>query len=1466
MEFRGGLAGGGGLGRSWRGRRAERRSRRAGLHLGMERLEDRVVMSTWAGTDAATNNNWSHDNNWDTPPGTGSDLIFPTGLSGAALTSNDDITSGSFGSLTINDNNYNITGSTNVTAALAGSVDFSASGTSTVALPISFSSGSGTATVDTAGATLDLSGLVTASSGLTKQGLGTLDLAANDGTMPVTVGKGTLLVAGTAGGITVDSGATLSGTGTVASIGTSSGTVSPGVSSATTGVLTATGAVTLDSNSTFAVTLGGGTVGTNYDQLSAGGAIDLAGATLSVSTGSFVPTTGEQFTIIHNTSGTAITGTFAGLANGTTLTAGGNTFVINYQGGASGQDVVLTAVTPPTVTWSGGDVTTSTNWSDGNNWLGGAAPVAGDTIIFPSGLTGGALTSNDDIPSGSFASVLIQGGGYTITGGSGITAALTGSIDASYGSGSSSLNLPVDFGSSTATVTVDNQGGGLKIGGVVAGTAGLTKQGAGVLDLQATNSYTGTTTVAAGALLVDGSVGAVSVSSGATLGGAGTVASISTNAGNVSPGDSSTLTGILTTSGGATLDGGSTFTVTINGITAGTNYDQLATAGAINLANVTLNLSDPSFNPVPGQEFTIIHNTSGSAITTTFNGLAEGGTIAADGHSFSITYTGGAGGQDVVLTAVNAPTLTWSGTDAIGSAKNDNWSDPANWTANTKPVAGDTLIFPSGLSGAALTSNNDIANTSFFSLDIEAGGYTIQGDGITLAGSIDANQSGSLSPTSSTVSLPITFNTGAGTITVDNAGATLLLSGVVSAPSGLVKQGQGTLSLTNNDGSTPAVVNAGTLLVDGAAGNISANSGGTIGGSGTVAAITTVGATVSPGDSSTTTGILTDNGNLVLDPNSTFAATLNGTTAGTNYDQLVVGKAGSTINLNNATLNVSLGALFPTGGGQQYTILSNNTGSAVTGTFNGLPEGGQATFSDQPFVITYKGGTSGHDVVLTSLRTTTTTVTPSTTGPVSGQSVTLTVTVTPLTGTGTPTGSVTFTATQNGTSTTLGTVTLSSGTATLPTTKLATGTNTITATYSGDSTFGTSTSAGVSVVVAQASSTLTLTASPNPSVVNQAVTLTATAMAVAPGAGTPTGTVTFFNGSTSLGTANLASGVAVLTTTSLPLGTDSITAVYAGDTNFITSTSQAVSQVIVQGAAAVSISTSNPNPFALQAITLTAVVSMTSGTGTPTGTVTFQTAGGTTLGTATLTSGQASLTINTIPLGQQSIVAVYSGDSNFLGATSPGLSIVVGHPTDLYINQIYQDLFGSPASFGATYWIALLNAGYDRKPIVRQILQSAQAKDAAVEQVYLSLLGRQATPQELNRATSSGNRSTIPLYSRVFGSKEFYQTQGQGTVDGFLTALALDWFGKPFSSAVQARLARQIAHGTSRTEVAHQVITSPSGVHAQVNSIFETVLGRPASARDLKTFSPLVSEGNLVAVYEALFTSREFIAKSTKIV
>src|SRR4029077_1069048 len=159
---------------------------------------------------------------------------------------------------------------------------------------------------------------------------------------------------------------------------------------------------------------------------------------------------------------------------------------------------------------------------------------------------------------------------------------------------------------------------------------------------------------------------------------------------------------------------------------------------------------------------------------------------------------------------------------------------------------------------------------------------------------------------------------------------------------------------------------------------------------------------------------------------------------------------------------------------------------------------------------------------------TATTVTSSQNPSIFGQSVTFTATVSPVApGAGTPTGTITF---LDGGSP-IGTGTLSSGIATFTTSALPVGNHTITTSYGGDGNFNGSTGSltGNPQVVNKTSTTTTLTSSRNPSIFGQSVTFTATASPVAPGAGTPTGTVTFLDGGSPIGTGTLSEGVATFT-------------------------------------------------------------------------------------------------------------------------------------------------------------------------------------------------------------------------------------------------------------------------------------------------------------------------------------------------
>jgi Bacterial Ig-like domain (group 3)/FG-GAP-like repeat/FG-GAP repeat len=221
------------------------------------------------------------------------------------------------------------------------------------------------------------------------------------------------------------------------------------------------------------------------------------------------------------------------------------------------------------------------------------------------------------------------------------------------------------------------------------------------------------------------------------------------------------------------------------------------------------------------------------------------------------------------------------------------------------------------------------------------------------------------------------------------------------------------------------------------------------------------------------------------------------------------------------------------------------------------------------------------------------------------------------------------------------------------------GAHNVLASYPGDADRAASQSENVLLTaIPQIVTATTLTASPNPAFTGQPVTLMAT---VVPAPfGTPKGTVSFFNGNTLVGTGTVdVSGVASFTTSSLPAGSLSLTAVYSGNYGSAGSTSASQNMTVNSPTATATVLQAAPNPStAGRAVTLTATVSPTP-TGTPAGTVSFF-SGSTMLGTANLNeSGVAIFTLSTLPSGTETITAVYSGNAGFATSTSAGLAVTV---------------------------------------------------------------------------------------------------------------------------------------------------------------------------------------------------------------
>lgn len=278
-----------------------------------------------------------------------------------------------------------------------------------------------------------------------------------------------------------------------------------------------------------------------------------------------------------------------------------------------------------------------------------------------------------------------------------------------------------------------------------------------------------------------------------------------------------------------------------------------------------------------------------------------------------------------------------------------------------------------------------------------------------------------------------------------------------------------------------------------------------------------------------------------------------------------------------ATVAPGVGAGIPTGdvsllaAGSEGVNLGNLGNGTVSGSIETLPGGtypvtasygGDATFSASvstgvPITISPEASSTTFSAFLAGQSGTQSSPVNTT----YGNFLDLQVSVAGASQHGIPTGTLTFSDTFNGNTSTLLSVSLNSqGKALVSETMLALGNHSLSVSYSGDASFSASSAGPVSVAVAKGPTQTILFvptgALPNTSVVLQAIVLPN-------GTIDPTGTVQFFTGKTALGNPVLVRNlIATLTTTQLVNGSNSLTAVYSGDANFIGSTSAAATLIV----------------------------------------------------------------------------------------------------------------------------------------------------------------------------------------------------------------------------------------------------------------------------------------------------------------
>jgi fibronectin-binding autotransporter adhesin len=278
---------------------------------------------------------------------------------------------------------------------------------------------------------------------------------------------------------------------------------------------------------------------------------------------------------------------------------------------------------------------------------GGTCDLAGgsrEVTLSPSagvhfGPGGGVLTLNSvtfrQLASGSRLNFATAGGAPGL---------VTGSID--------SDDDTVVFDVSAGAGPVD-----LLVGGSIWNGGSVVKTGGGVLELPATNTYSGPTVVSNGTLLVNGSLaaGGVALEPAGTLGGTGVVGGAVVAEGTIAPGASA---GTLTIVGNLDLLAGATLAIELGGAAQGLEYDLLAVQGDVTLGgSLTVSVVNGfEATLAPGDLFTVLASTS--PIGGAFDNVAPGGTLVAGSQAFRVYYgpSSGFGNAVVVLEAAGEPT------------------------------------------------------------------------------------------------------------------------------------------------------------------------------------------------------------------------------------------------------------------------------------------------------------------------------------------------------------------------------------------------------------------------------------------------------------------------------------------------------------------------------------------------------------------------------------------------------------------------------------------------------------------------------------------------------------------------------------------------------------------------------------------------------------------------------------------
>lgn len=465
-------------------------------------------------------------------------------------------------------------------------------------------------------------------------------------------------------------------------------------------------------------------------------------------------------------------------------------------------------------------------------------------------------------------------------------------------------------------------------------------------------------------------------------------------------------------------------------------------------------------------------------------------------------------------------------------------------------------------------------------------------------------------------------------------------------------------------------------------------------------------------------------------------------------------------------------------------------------------------------------------------------------------------------------------------------------------------TDDVTADYSGDTDYASS-SGSTTETIGTGGSTTPITPSGSASTTYQVTVQVSSASVVfgqsltvygtvspAPGGGDVT-----VSGIPGCGTLPVGSSGAFSCITKAPAASGSpysLTASFTADGQ--TATSSPVKLTVAPAGTSTSLAAAPSSAPAGSTITFTATVTPASPAGATApdgGTVRFTSPGGTLVycgpTAVDLATGQASCAETEATAQAIDVVATYSGDGNYSGSTSAPMTGTytkppatgspttpapttptsttcaseAGQPQADFVCALYSILLNrAPDSSDLSFWESQLNHGASHMTVALDVLTSLEYHSDLVDAWYHYYLNRAPDSAGLSTLTSdlAAGQSPETVQAGMLGSTEFYGLAGS-TDAGFLSTLYQDVLGRPVDQPGLAHWETALAQGTSRTQVADDVLTSPEYYTDLLETWYRAYLDRPGDSSGLAGFTTELTGGaSDQSVQAAMLGSAEFIS------